>query len=706
MRYILFLVGFMTSVLQAQVYRPLLFPEKLESKYIMDPLKEEVKFRKKMGKKIPKKHLKDYTFACTFGKSEMFKDGKIYLGWAAMESYVNQILDSIMPGILKPKKIRAYIGRSSEINAFCLYDGTMIVNAGLLAEIKNEAALATVMGHELAHFMKNHHLNEYIKSVKKKKKRSDDALTDALDKQKHSQKNELEADDIGYGIAKDAGYYVGEAASTWELFIREKEYEKKRSGSELVNGDTVTFSTKAGKYNVNTLEKLLSSHPDEKERQDKLSEYLKKNSSIKKTIFKLEQNLFYALQKQARLESISLVFANQNYSECLERAFRFHLLNPDELTYIWYVSESIRRLCLMDVSLRKKGFLTEKNQNEVFKNNQGILHDLRYLLPNEEEYKKVRAKDLLGTSSKKAFETYREAFYFFTDKLTSKNVTEAYLLAGLFENNAAKRKASIDKYLSKADARQKDYARNFLNNTLAIAAKSNPGEIVMVPRVDFYAHTRFMRTYGAFGNTWYNYGKSEVVGSEMADDISRVLSARLEETKAISIPRASTENFNTKEKYTEIIRSTFQAQRDENEGYTVQHYYKELEDEDYCANVDVFRLCPEVWEFFMQNKIKTITYARYSRHFSKLDSFRGNPVLMTAVTVFFPLLLPFKRAQYHMLTMVTYDSRAEIPLLSTSIKGYRLNGRKAVRQFRQAKIEQEAYIKEICEQETAQKNKL
>lgn len=698
------LILLFANALSAQIYRPLPFPEKVESKYIMEPLKEEMKFRKKVGKKIPKKHLKDYTYACTFGKSEMFKDGKIYLSWPAMENYVNQILDSILPGTLRTKKIHAYIGRSSEINAFCLYDGTMIVNAGLLAEIKNEAALATIMGHELAHFMKNHHLNEYVKSVKKKKSRSSEALNDEINKQKHSQKNELEADEIGYGIGKDAGYNIAEAASTWELFIREKEYQKKRSGSELVNGDTIAIATKAGKYNINSLEKLLSSHPDEKERQEKLADYLKKNSGIKKTIFKMDDDLFFAVQKQARLESISLVFANQNYSECLERAFRFHLLNPEEVTYIWYISESIRRLCLMDVSLRKKGFLTEKNQSDVFKDNKGILHDLHYLLPNEEEYKKIRATELL-TTGKKFFETYKEAFAYFNGKLINKNITEAHLLAALFENNPAKRKASITTYLSKPDAQRKAYAQNYLNNTLSKTAKENEGEIIMIPRVDFYAHTRFMMQYGPLGTTWYNYGKSEITGSEMADDISSALSGNLEKTQAISIPRASTQNFNTKEKYAEMIRATFQAQRDENEGYSVKHYYKELEDEDYVANVDVFRLCPEVWDFFMENKIKTITYARYSRHFSKLDSFRGNPVLMSAVVIFFPVLLPFKRSQYRMLTMVSYDSRAEVPLLSTNIRGYRLTGKRAIRQFKTIKEEQENYIKEMYELETEEKNK-
>ena len=149
-----------------QVYQPIIFPEKVDKKYVFNPLKEQEKYMKKVKKSIPGKYLEQYTFNQTFGKSELFTNGDIYLSWPAMETYVNQILDSIIPGSLTSKKIRAYIGRSSSINAFCLYDGTMIVNVGLLAEVKSEAALACIMGHELGHFIKNHHLNDFKKKIK------------------------------------------------------------------------------------------------------------------------------------------------------------------------------------------------------------------------------------------------------------------------------------------------------------------------------------------------------------------------------------------------------------------------------------------------------------------------------------------------------------------------------------------------------------
>jgi hypothetical protein len=99
---------------QAQIYQPIAFPEKVEKKYIMDPVADEKKYRKKVSKKIPKKDLLPYTYACAYGKSEMFKDGKLYLNWNSLETYVNQILDSILPGNLKSKKIRALLAGAAK----------------------------------------------------------------------------------------------------------------------------------------------------------------------------------------------------------------------------------------------------------------------------------------------------------------------------------------------------------------------------------------------------------------------------------------------------------------------------------------------------------------------------------------------------------------------------------------------------------------
>jgi Zn-dependent protease with chaperone function len=670
----------------AQIYKPISFPEKVDKKYVFEPLKEQEKYLKKIRKSIPKKYAESFSVMQTFGKSEKFTSGEVYLSWEAMESYVNGILDSIMPSSLTAKKIRAYIGRNSAINAYCLYDGTMIVNVGLLAEVKSEAALAAVMGHELSHFMKNHHLNRMKKLTKKSKKAG---LKEDLNYMGFSQDNELEADEKGFEIAKSANYDLEEAHSNFELFIREEEYFNKRHKSSLANTDSVEISTKAGKFRANTLEKLLSSHPAVKDRKDKLTSYIKTNTQTKKQKFKFSESTFKSLQSQAKQECVYLIFNNNDYQECLERAFTYYLYQPGDLTLMYYIAECTRRLCLLDYKLRKKGFLTEALVNDGFKPGEGILHDLHYLVPNNDLYKKIAATEL--TTKTPAFETYKDAFAYFTKKLIDKNHQEAYLMRALFENNKGKIRENTDKYLASAKAEHKEYAKNYLDNKLTDVVAANTKEIVMIPRVNFFRHPVFNRKYSLNASHFY-YKRSEITGSQMANELSGSFNAGLSEVKSISLPLAATENFNTKYNYENIIKTTILARRDENEGYEVVHYYKELEDEDYIGKTDIFRLSPQTWEFFKSNGINAITLANYSRHVNTAGR------KLRVVYLFFGpigwLCAAGTVVQYKKLSMLSYDARLGALYYDYNIKAYRLSSRNAKKMFKKLREDKAEFIKD------------
>lgn len=700
MKYLVLITAivFFSNQLKGQVYQPIQFPEKIEKKYVFNTLEAHEKYKTKVKKNVPKKYLEEFSYSQVSGKTEMFSEGEIYLSWEAMESYVNKMLDSIMPANLASKKIRAFICRNSSINAYCLYDGTMIVNVGLLAEVKNEAALAAIMGHELAHFQKNHHITNFKNSLKSKKK-SKSALQAELMNKKFSQQNEMEADVIGYDIAKSANYDLSDALTNFELFIREEEYYAKRNKSMLANTDSVSITTSAGKYKVNTLEKLISSHPDMKERKDKLQAYIKSNPQTKKTKYKMSEQQFIALQKQARLECVSLLFEEHEYRECLERSFLYYLMNPEELSYSYFVAESIRRICLFDYHLRKQGFLAENLTNNGFKEGQGILHDLKFMVPNQEVFSLIKAKELLNTAPF-AFETYKEAFYFFTKKMIEKDYPEAYLSQALFENNKDKIKDNVSKYVSYPKAKHKDYANCYLNNTLGTRVLTNNKELVMIPRVNFYGHTAFgqMYPYG-YGNHVYFYKKSELIGPELANEFADKFNTDVENVKAISMPLATTQNFNTKHKYESIIKATLLASRDENEGYEVVHYYKELVDEDYIGNVDIFRLDPEVWEFFIKNSINTISYTKYTRHFSYASRRQRNFLIAFAIPSagLTGLVAAGAITNYKKLSLYSFNPSFGALYYDYKVSTRKIRSKSAINMFVQMKENRERYVKEYNE---------
>jgi beta-barrel assembly-enhancing protease len=73
---------------------------------------------------------------------------------AANTAYVQRVMDRLFPEF--KGHIRVAIVKSSQLNAFALPNGRIYINQGLLARLRNEAQLATLLGHEGTHFTNRH----------------------------------------------------------------------------------------------------------------------------------------------------------------------------------------------------------------------------------------------------------------------------------------------------------------------------------------------------------------------------------------------------------------------------------------------------------------------------------------------------------------------------------------------------------------------
>lgn len=62
-------------------------------------------------------------------------------------------------------KIKIHLLRKDEINAFALPNNHLVVYSGLITACENEAELCGVMSHELAHIEKNHVMNKLVKEI-------------------------------------------------------------------------------------------------------------------------------------------------------------------------------------------------------------------------------------------------------------------------------------------------------------------------------------------------------------------------------------------------------------------------------------------------------------------------------------------------------------------------------------------------------------
>jgi predicted Zn-dependent protease len=166
---------------------------------------------------------------------------------------------------------------SKEVNAWCMPGGKIVVYTGLLPITQNEAALASVMGHEVAHAVFNHG-NERMRQGIINERMSQGIIQQGLGAGlsvalankpaatqnlfmtafglgsqvgvllPFSRKHELEADQYGLIFAAMAGYNPQEAVNLWERM------EKASSGQKPPE--------------------FLSTHPSEGRRIEQLKKYM------------------------------------------------------------------------------------------------------------------------------------------------------------------------------------------------------------------------------------------------------------------------------------------------------------------------------------------------------------------------------------------------------------------------------------------------
>jgi len=82
----------------------------------------------------------------------------------SVQEYVSHLGDSLLPsgisGTTRTLEFRFFVVEDPTINAASMPDGTLLINTGLLGAVDNEAQLAFVLSHEIAHVLQVHHRRE------------------------------------------------------------------------------------------------------------------------------------------------------------------------------------------------------------------------------------------------------------------------------------------------------------------------------------------------------------------------------------------------------------------------------------------------------------------------------------------------------------------------------------------------------------------
>jgi predicted Zn-dependent protease len=154
----------------------------------------------------------------------------------ALQSYVYDIACTLAGDHCG--NLRVYVVRHPGFNASMAPNGFMVVWSGLLLRCENEDQLATVIGHEIAHYVRRHSIQRW--------ETARNSLTGAQlfgvvtaglgvplggfamlgvygHIQSFSRDNEREADAMGFALMEGGGYDPRQAAQIWRNLIDEKE---------------------------------------------------------------------------------------------------------------------------------------------------------------------------------------------------------------------------------------------------------------------------------------------------------------------------------------------------------------------------------------------------------------------------------------------------------------------------------------------------
>jgi Zn-dependent protease with chaperone function len=158
-----------------------------------------------------------------------------------VQRYVTRIGSSMVPAYQRdlptsdPAKIpfQWHVVIDKEANAFALANGTVVLNSGLLDVLENEAQLAAVIAHEMAHATQEHtwrqqqfHKTEraglqiaaaIASAYGKYNLSSLLTMTEAAIRNGYSRNLENQADRIGMGYMTAAGYDPREAPRVWKV---------------------------------------------------------------------------------------------------------------------------------------------------------------------------------------------------------------------------------------------------------------------------------------------------------------------------------------------------------------------------------------------------------------------------------------------------------------------------------------------------------
>lgn len=201
-------------------YKPLTSSGEVPDDFLPDKaqytgLTDEAKSKK------DKKLFDQYAQSNEYAIANQLNGGYVLYG-TEVNKYINAVADKLLESnpVLRAK-LRFYVVQHSLVNAYTYGNGAIMVNTGLIAHLKNEAQLAFILSHEIAHYLKEHSFDRYTltRKIDKKSRENRDYWEDEglVAYTSYSKEKETEADLEGFKLYYQSQYALNEAQGAFDM---------------------------------------------------------------------------------------------------------------------------------------------------------------------------------------------------------------------------------------------------------------------------------------------------------------------------------------------------------------------------------------------------------------------------------------------------------------------------------------------------------
>lgn len=316
-----------------------------------------------------------------YGIDELLYSGLIVYGDPATK-YIDRVAAKLLEKHPKLKReLQFYTIKSNVANALSTDQGVIFVTSGLLSQLENEAQLAYVLSHEIAHFQEGHVEKSYTEKIATIEEMDYDERIEKLSN--HSKEQELSADKLGIKLYNEAGYKRSELISAFDVMMYsylpfdEEPLPKTYFNSTHVFVPSNLFPEEINKIQVDEdYDDEKSTHPNIRKRKEAVVKALESYSNWGSDVFLVDEETFKTVRNIARFEGLRLDLLNTSFGDALYSIFLLEKDFPNNL----YIHRCKSQAWLGLVAYKENGKYTAALQKPS--KVEGESHAMHYFLYN------------------------------------------------------------------------------------------------------------------------------------------------------------------------------------------------------------------------------------------------------------------------------------------------------------------------------------